>query len=62
MCGFMVNLFGCIIEFLIKLSFCEGLIVFEYFIFMYGVCKGFVDIVFKIVDFGYLICRFVDVV
>lgn len=62
MCGLMVNLSGCIIELLIKFSFCEGLIVLEYFIFIYGVCKGFVDMVFKIVDLGYFICCLVDVV
>lgn len=62
MCGLMVVLFGKIIELLIIFLFCEGLMVLEYFIFIYGVCKGFVDIVFKIVDFGYFICCFVDVV
>jgi len=62
MCGLMVNLKGEIIEWLIKVNFMEGFLVFEYFIFMYGVCKGFVDMVLWIVDFGYLIWCLVDVV
>lgn len=62
MCGLMVCLDGLIIEVLICVSFCEGLIVLEYFIFIYGVCKGGVDIVLCIVDLGYLICKLVDVV
>lgn len=61
MCGFMVNVFGKIVEILVKFNFCEGLLVLEYFIFLYGVRKGFVDIVICIVEFGYLIRRFVDV-
>lgn len=62
MCGLMVKLDGLIIEILIIVNFCEGLNVFQYFIFIYGVCKGLVDIVLKIVNFGYLICCLVDVV
>lgn len=62
MCGLMVKLDGFIIEMLIIVNFCEGLNVFQYFIFIYGVCKGLVDIVLKIVNFGYLICCLVDVV
>lgn len=68
MCGLMVKfqkfgfLGGEIIENLIIVNFKEGLLIFEYFIFIYGVCKGLVDIVLKIVDVGYLICCLVDVV
>lgn len=62
MCGLMVKPDGFIIEMLIIVNFCEGLNVFQYFIFIYGVCKGLVDIVLKIVNFGYLICCLVDVV
>lgn len=58
----MVKLFGEIIEILIMSNFREGLNVFQYFIFMYGVCKGLVDTVFKMVDSGYLIWWLVDVV
>ena len=57
----VVILSGEIIEILIILNFKEGLIVFEYFNSMYGVCKGLVDIVLKMVNLGYLICCFVDV-
>lgn len=62
MCGLMVKLDGLIIEILIMVNFCEGLNVLQYFILIYGVCKGFVDIVFKIVNLGYLMCCLVDVV
>lgn len=62
MCGLMVCLDGLIIEMFIKVNFCEGLNVQEYFNFIYGVCKGLVDIVLKIVNLGYLICCLVDVV
>lgn len=34
----------------------------EYIIFCYGVCKGVVDIVVWILDVGYFMCRFVEVV
>lgn len=61
MCGLMVDLQGEIIDLLIKMNFWEGLIVIEYIIFFYGVWKGLVDIVLRIVDFGYLICCLVDV-
>lgn len=65
--GLMVKLWkfgdigGVVIENLILLNFVDGLLVLEYFIFMYGVCKGLVDIVLKMVDVGYLICWLVDV-
>jgi len=62
MCGFMVKLLGEVIEMFIISNFCEGLIVLEYFISIHGVCKGFVDMVLKMVDFGYFTCWFVDVV
>lgn len=62
MCGLMVNLQGEIIDFLICINFCEGLMVIEYVIFFYGVWKGLVDMVLCIVDFGYFICCLVDVV
>lgn len=58
----MVKLDGLIIEILIIVNFWEGLNVFQYFILIYGVWKGFVDIVFKMANFGYFICCFVDVV
>lgn len=62
MCGLMVKFLGEIIEMLIILNFKEGLIVFEYFNLIYGVCKGLLDMVLKIVNLGYLICCLVDVV
>lgn len=62
MCGLMVVFNGWIMELLIILNFCEGLFVLEMFILIYGVCKGMIDIVLKIVDLGYLICCLVDVV
>lgn len=57
----MVKLDGLIIEMLIIVNFCEGLNVLQYFILIYGVCKGLVDMVLKIVNLGYLMCCFVDV-
>lgn len=62
MCGLMVKLNGEIIEMLIILNFKEGLIVFEYFNLIYGVWKGLLDMVLKMVNLGYLICCLVDVV
>lgn len=62
MCGLMVVLNGWIMELLIILNFCEGFFVLEMFILIYGVCKGMIDMVLKIVDLGYLICCLVDVV
>lgn len=62
MCGLMVVFNGCIMELLILLNFCEGFSVLEMFFLIYGVCKGMIDMVFKIVDLGYFICCLVDVV
>lgn len=61
MCGLVNNFKGEIILCLIIFLYCEGLLVVEYFIVMYGMCKGLVDIVLCIVDLGYLICCLVDV-
>src|SRR5256885_318341 len=58
----MAKLSGDIIEKPILLNFCEGLIVLEYFISMHGAWKGLVDMVLKMVDFGYMTCKLVDVV
>lgn len=57
----MIKLDGSIIEMFIIFNFKEGLNVLEYFNFMYGVRKGLVDIVLKIVNVGYLIRKFIDV-
>lgn len=59
--GLMAKSDGFIIETLIIANFREGLNVFQYFIFIYGVRKGLADIVLKIANFGYLIRRLVDV-
>lgn len=57
----MIKLDGSIIEMFIIFNFKEGLNVLEYFNFMYGVRKGLVDIALKIVNVGYLIRKFIDV-
>lgn len=75
MCGFMNNnikvfkvdvenecVVCLIVEILVKLLFLNGFIVYEFYLLIYGVCKGFIDIVFNIVKLGYLIRRLVDVV
>lgn len=57
----MVDFQGEIIDLFIKINFWEGLMVIEYVIFFYGVCKGLVDMVLWMVDFGYFIWCLVDV-